>query len=99
MFNKKKEVRCGPSLGQTLREKADQMHDSEIPEKVLTLLNSRAAGGFYDALVPVTEEHGFSESAVVSGSWTMIVNRMKGEGLSVTPTGQGDQVILRIGWK
>lgn len=99
MFNKKKEVRYGPSLGQTLREKADQMHDSEIPEKVLTLLNSRAAGGLYDALVPVMEEYGFSESAVRTGSWTKIVNRMKGEGLSVTHGAERDLVVLHISWK
>ena len=99
MFNKKKEVRYGPSLGQTLREKANQMHDDEIPEKVLTLLNSRAAGGFYDALVPVLEEHGFKESAVRTGSWTKIANRMKSEGLSVTPAVEQDYVVLRISWK
>lgn len=82
-----------------LRAKANAVNSVEIPQALLDYLNTRAEDGHYDAIVTTTEAFGFSPFLLECRRWKVIVNKLKGQGLSVREKFEGGALVaLGISW-
>ncbi|URC22233.1 hypothetical protein CHUUTOTORO_01480 [Serratia phage vB_SmaM-ChuuTotoro] len=82
-----------------LRKTANEVNSVDIPQALLHYLNKRAEEGYYDAKVEATQAFGFSKFLLDRSRWGKIVDKLKGQGLSVREQFEdGELRYLEIRW-